>query len=96
MIVLGSQVVELEVRLLVAVFPEPGKVGLVPHLEVPTGNFGLSVALFKVPDKGVNQVAPAVWLRMRCVPMPIEDAVLRCRQRFWSKAELDKWLDMSR
>ena len=33
---------------------------------------------------------------MRCVPVPVEDAVLGCRQGFWSKAKLDKWLDMAR
>ena len=93
---LRGQVVELEVCLLVPAFPEAGEVGLVPHLEVPGAHFVLSVARFHVTNECIDQIAPAIRLWMRSIAMPIEDAVLRCGQRLWRKAELDKRLDVPR
>ncbi len=50
----GGEVIEFKICLLVAALPEPGQIGLVPHLEVPGANLVSSVVLFQVPDKGID------------------------------------------
>ena len=73
---LCSQIVELEVCLLVGTFPESGEVGFVPDLEKPSMYFISSVPSFDVPDESIDEVAPTFRFRMRCVAVPIENAVL--------------------
>ena len=77
----GAVFVEVEIGLLVGLFPEAVEVGLVPHLEIPAAHLGLAVALAQVPDEGVDQRAPAGPVGMRGVALPVEDLAVRRLQR---------------
>ena len=47
-----------------------------------------------MPDESIDEVAPTFRFRMRCVALPIEDAVLRGGKRLRSETELDKRPDV--
>src|ERR1017187_252432 len=53
---LCRQIIELEVCIFIAPFPETGEVGLVPYLEEPCPHFVFSVAIFYVPCKRIDQI----------------------------------------
>src|ERR1035438_57574 len=91
---LCRQIIELEVRIFIATFPETGEVGFVPHFEEPCPYFVASVAFFYVPDISIDQVVPAFRFRMRCVALPIEDSVIRRGKRSRREAEFNERPDV--
>lgn len=91
----GSQVVEGEVSLLIATFPEAGEVGFVPDFEVPGADLIGAVALFDVADEGGDEVVPALRVGMRGIAVPVKDAVGGGGQRFGREAEFDERLDVA-
>ena len=91
-----SQVIKVEIRLLIGSFPEAREVGLVPDFEVPAAYLLATVALLNMTDESSHQAVPAHGVRVRGVTVPIEDTVLGRGERLGGETELHERLEVLR